>query len=153
MRSAIGIGILATLLPSASAFAALPVVAPGPPEPPLHIAPLTPLPNKASPAPQPEPRERHGLRKHRDGRPHEGEFRNRFHQQIYVIPGWDPLWGWSPANPPPYSTPPPVLSEPPGAVPGPPFWYYCSDPPGYAPYVRQCPSGWLTVLPATPGGG
>lgn len=25
------------------------------------------------------------------------------------------------------------------------FWYYCSNPDGYYPYVRQCPGGWQQV--------
>ncbi len=28
-------------------------------------------------------------------------------------------------------------------------WYYCSEPEGYYPYVKQCPGGWRTV-PAQP---
>ena len=24
-------------------------------------------------------------------------------------------------------------------------WYYCSDPPGYYPYVTQCNTGWQAV--------
>lgn len=27
------------------------------------------------------------------------------------------------------------------------FWYYCADSKMYYPYVRQCPAGWLTVVP------
>ena len=30
-------------------------------------------------------------------------------------------------------------------VAAPATWYYCSDPPGYYPYVTQCYSGWQTV--------
>jgi len=29
------------------------------------------------------------------------------------------------------------------------FWYYCNDAQAYYPYVRQCPSGWLQVVPQT----
>ena len=33
-------------------------------------------------------------------------------------------------------------------------WYYCRNPEGYFPYVRECPSGWQTVpvqpVPPTP---
>ena len=28
------------------------------------------------------------------------------------------------------------------------FWYYCSDPSGYYPYVNRCARGWLKVVPA-----
>ena len=27
------------------------------------------------------------------------------------------------------------------------YWYYCTDPAGYYPYVKSCPSGWKAVLP------
>ncbi len=26
-------------------------------------------------------------------------------------------------------------------------WYYCSNPEGYYPYVKNCPDGWLPVAP------
>lgn len=29
-------------------------------------------------------------------------------------------------------------------------WYYCQDPDGYYPYVKQCPGGWLRVNPQPP---
>ena len=31
------------------------------------------------------------------------------------------------------------------------YWYYCSDPEGYYPYVKECPSGWRQVEPVPPG--
>lgn len=30
------------------------------------------------------------------------------------------------------------------------YWYYCSDPKGYYPYVKECPSGWRRVDPVPP---
>lgn len=27
------------------------------------------------------------------------------------------------------------------------YWYYCSKPEGYYPYVRECPQGWQAVPP------
>lgn len=30
------------------------------------------------------------------------------------------------------------------------YWYYCQDPQGYYPYVKQCPKGWMRVVPAPP---
>ncbi|SEM81051.1 hypothetical protein [Nitrosomonas marina] len=27
------------------------------------------------------------------------------------------------------------------------YWYYCRNPEGYYPYVKQCPEGWLQVVP------
>ena len=31
-------------------------------------------------------------------------------------------------------------------------WYYCNSPPGYYPYVQNCPSGWQRVQPNLPPG-
>jgi hypothetical protein len=30
------------------------------------------------------------------------------------------------------------------------YWYYCKDPQGYYPYVKQCPGGWMKVVPIPP---
>lgn len=30
------------------------------------------------------------------------------------------------------------------------YWYYCSDPQGYYPYVQQCNAGWQRVSPTPP---
>jgi hypothetical protein len=30
------------------------------------------------------------------------------------------------------------------------YWYYCSDPQGYYPYVQQCRVGWQRVSPTPP---
>lgn len=30
------------------------------------------------------------------------------------------------------------------------YWYYCSQPAGYYPYVKQCPGGWQPVTPQPP---
>jgi hypothetical protein len=27
------------------------------------------------------------------------------------------------------------------------YWYYCQNPQGYYPYVKECPAGWLQVVP------
>ncbi|PZN69874.1 MAG: hypothetical protein DM484_29055, partial [Candidatus Methylumidiphilus alinenensis] len=27
------------------------------------------------------------------------------------------------------------------------YWYYCRDPNGYYPYVKECPGGWQAVAP------
>ena len=54
------------------------------------------------------------------------------------------------------ATPPVVVSAPPMAMPAPmtasapmaaSYWYYCQNPQGYYPYVPQCPSGWMQVVP------
>jgi hypothetical protein len=30
------------------------------------------------------------------------------------------------------------------------YWYYCQDPEGYYPYVKECPNGWMKVVPSPP---
>lgn len=29
------------------------------------------------------------------------------------------------------------------------YWYYCENPKGYYPYVKNCPYGWMKVVPNT----
>jgi hypothetical protein len=65
-----------------------------------------------------------------------------------------PLWYRYP-YPAYYYAPPTVLSvSPPSTVYIQPdqeteehFWYYCTSPQGYYPYVKKCPNGWLRVAP------
>jgi hypothetical protein len=67
-----------------------------------------------------------------------------------VVPFWAPYpYGY----PHVVVSPPPVYVQPAPRVyvqPAPPqqYWYYCDDPPGYYPYVQQCPAGWRQVLPS-----
>ena len=35
-------------------------------------------------------------------------------------------------------------------VPEPNFWYYCQEAQGYYPYIKQCPQGWMKVVPTPP---
>jgi hypothetical protein len=35
-------------------------------------------------------------------------------------------------------------------APAPYYWYYCEAASAYYPYVRECPTGWLRVLPEPP---
>jgi hypothetical protein len=30
-----------------------------------------------------------------------------------------------------------------------PYWYYCEESRTYYPYVKECPGGWLPVVPNT----
>jgi hypothetical protein len=32
----------------------------------------------------------------------------------------------------------------------PSYWHFCQDPEGYYPYVKDCPGGWMTVVPPKP---
>ena len=36
-------------------------------------------------------------------------------------------------------------------MPGGDWWYFCKDPNGYYPYVRECKTGWEKVSPTPPG--
>jgi hypothetical protein len=73
----------------------------------------------------------------------------------YGWPYWDPFW--YPAYPYPYYYAPPtvVVSPPPATTYIQPetaqqpdyYWYYCTSPKGYYPYVKRCPQGWLKVVP------
>jgi hypothetical protein len=76
----------------------------------------------------------------------------------YARPYYYPPYYYSPYYYPPavVSAPaePPVYIERGEAVePAPqasPSWYYCADPQGYYPYVKQCPGGWQAVAPQPP---
>jgi hypothetical protein len=55
----------------------------------------------------------------------------------------------------PYAYPYPVYSPPAVVEAAPPvyvqseqqYWYYCRSAQGYYPYVKECPDGWLQVVP------
>ncbi|HYM17356.1 MAG TPA: hypothetical protein VEU06_02230 [Micropepsaceae bacterium] len=84
---------------------------------------------------------------------------------VFVDPWYDPFWpygygfgwGWGWYGPPYYYDRPAAAYEygPPPQDYGPPpesYWYYCSNPDGYYPYVKSCNNEWQAV-PATPPGG
>ena len=56
-----------------------------------------------------------------------------------------------PAYSPPVviQSPPPVYveQEPPAAQAPAQYWYYCQASQAYYPYVRECPAGWMQVVP------
>jgi hypothetical protein len=71
-------------------------------------------------------------------------------------PGW---WGW-PAwggtgwwGAPAFAAPPVVIQQAPTTFiqqePAPPqdFWYFCQGSGAYFPYVKECPGGWMQVVP------
>ena len=83
-----------------------------------------------------------------------------FRGSIWIGPGW---WGppryhyyYDPYYPyPPYYAQPPVIIERQPEVytqPAPQrqeqsYWYFCTNPQGYYPYIKRCPGGWLKVVP------
>ncbi|HMH50206.1 MAG TPA: hypothetical protein VK548_08245 [Candidatus Acidoferrum sp.] len=98
----------------------------------------------------------HGGGGFRGGRFHGHHFHGHGFRSSVVIGGyWGPYWDpfWYPAYYPyapyyPYE-PVPVATEPQTYIEqsGPSYWYYCEGAKAYYPYVRECPGGWLTVLP------
>lgn len=78
-------------------------------------------------------------------------------------PYWD-YWGYPGPYPYPYYYPPVAavapadptvyVERPQGAESAPPpaayYWYFCGNPNGYYPYVKECPGGWKKVLPTPP---
>jgi hypothetical protein len=75
---------------------------------------------------------------------------------VVVVPRVVVPFGVPYVYPPVVVAPPPVYVQPPPRVyvqppPSQPYWYYCDNPPGYYPYVQQCPGGWRQVNPAPPG--
>lgn len=67
----------------------------------------------------------------------------------YYPPYYSPYYAYPPAviaipaTPPVYiqQTPPAAQQYPSG------YWYYCNNPNGYYPYIKECPQGWQQVEP------
>ena len=85
----------------------------------------------------------------------------------FGIPGY---WGWPYAYGYPYAYPAPYPAYAPSYAPSEPstyieesahapqasepiYWYYCTDPRGYYPYVQNCTKPWVQVLPQSVSGG
>jgi len=75
---------------------------------------------------------------------------------FWVGPGWWPYYYPSYYYPYYYPPDPPVIIQQPEiytqpqAQETPLYWYYCKEPQGYYPYVKECPSGWMKVVPTPP---
>ena len=82
-----------------------------------------------------------------------------FGPRRYVPPvyGYGPLvYGYaSPIYVPPAVAPqaPPPYGPQAFAPPPPQYWYFCQEAAAYHPYVKDCPGGWMTVLPPPESGG
>ena len=64
---------------------------------------------------------------------------------------YPPLYAYPPAIMTPSTPPVYIQQEQPQPVhPQFSYWYYCQDPEGYYPYVKNCPSGWQQVSPQPP---
>ena len=85
---------------------------------------------------------------------HGGHFGRGGHVNVGFFVGgpfWGPGW-WGPYYPSyPYYAPQTVVVQQPVTysqqTPEQNYWYFCRDPEGYFPYVRNCPNGWLKVVP------
>lgn len=74
---------------------------------------------------------------------------------------WGPWpYAWGAAVALPYAVAPvvvntapaaPVIVQPAAEVPASSYWYYCTQPAGYFPYVQQCSQPWMKVVPQVPG--
>ena len=66
----------------------------------------------------------------------------------YYYPYYDPYYYEGYGEPPvvPEGVTPPAESE----QQQPSFWHFCQDPEGYYPYIKDCPGGWLRVVPPQP---
>jgi hypothetical protein len=79
-----------------------------------------------------------------------------YRTRVFIGSGFSwgaPWWWWEPAYPY-YAAPPvvvleapPVYIQPEPAAPSPSYWYYRPNPASYYPYIKECPVGWLTVVP------
>ncbi len=73
------------------------------------------------------------------------------HSYHYYHHAWDALvlgWGFFGS---PYRYPTARVPEAPSTyIQQPSYWYYCTDPEGYYPYVDECPRGWMQVVPQRP---
>lgn len=100
-----------------------------------------------------------------DGRGGHGGFHVR--SSIWFGPGWwgpwgypyyyDPYYPYYPYSYPYYAEPSvviekqaPVYVQPNRQQEESDYWYFCTKPQGYYPYVKRCPSGWLKVVPSAP---
>jgi len=107
-------------------------------------------------------------------RGHAGYYGHGYYSRGYPTVGFGiylggPAW-WGPRYyypPPYYYYPPPAVVTVPASPPvyiergdaqaapeqgATNWWYYCANPSGYYPYVRQCPGGWQRVSPQPPPG-
>ncbi|MGD9226626.1 MAG: hypothetical protein PVF26_09015 [Desulfobacterales bacterium] len=80
---------------------------------------------------------------HRSGWRHHHRGPHFYWRGSFVIP-WHP-YGYHPPPPVIIQQQPPVYVQP--EQPEENYWYYCPDPQGYYPYIRNCESGWMKVVP------
>ena len=93
--------------------------------------------------------------------PGDADARVGFRGGIWIGPGWwgpsyYPYYPYYPYSPyyPYYEEPPAIMQQRPQIYDQPApqseqqsYWYFCTKPEGYYPYVKKCPGGWLKVVP------
>ncbi len=85
---------------------------------------------------------------HRTYRSHRGHRPRFFVTGSLVLGPWYPYYYYA-APPVVIQQQPPVYVQAERQTSN--YWYYCQNPQGYYPYVKECPGGWMKVVPeATP---
>ena len=72
-----------------------------------------------------------------------GPYPYRYSGPQVFIGGLDWWWG----TPYPYYDAPPLVIQQAPAPPQQAYWYFCQGAGAYYPYVKECPGGWMTVVP------
>jgi len=83
------------------------------------------------------------------------------HSRVFIgVPIWRPLYYpvpyyyYYPYYYPPVAAtpalPPDYIEQGNGQAAQSNYWYYCTNPEGYYPYVKECPGGWQKVVPQPP---
>jgi len=74
-------------------------------------------------------------------------YRDPFYRDPFYYPYYSPPTVITvPVTPPVYiQQPPPTIQQYPSG-----YWYYCRNPDGYYPYIKECPGGWQQVEPTPP---
>jgi len=74
-------------------------------------------------------------------------YRDPFYRDPFYYPYYYPPTVITvPVTPPVYiQQPPPIVQQYPSG-----YWYYCTNPKGYYPYIQECPRGWQQVEPTPP---
>jgi len=68
----------------------------------------------------------------------------------YPYSYYSPTIVTTPAAPPVYIQQAPQPQQQPSQNLAAGYWYYCHNPEGYYPYIKQCPGGWQQVAPTPP---
>ena len=90
--------------------------------------------------------------------PAAADYGHRYYRHHLYGWGW---WSWPYSYYPAYPVPPIIIERAPIIIERQPpvylerqlqqYWYWCPNPQGYHPYIEQCPSGWMKVVPSAPG--